>query len=231
MDGKLLLKKSVNFLTAIGGSVSAVSLYFAFQNWEHLAWILMGIGVVIDALDGSLVRILDLGGKAPRYDGARLDEYADLITFVIAPVGFVWATGMLPFTWLGVGTGMIVIAVSCLQFSREDNKTESAFWGWPSFWNVAYFYAWAAELDPAWVIGGSLALSIGVFVPVPFAYPSKLPRLRKTTMAFGALWGVLLFAYLIEPEIDKTWLAVSLIFPVYYLVLSGLMHEQLKREA
>ncbi|MFB6351200.1 MAG: phosphatidylcholine/phosphatidylserine synthase [Bradymonadaceae bacterium] len=228
MDGKLLLKKSVNFMTALGGSVSAVSLYFAFQNWEHLAWILMMSGVVVDALDGSLVRILGLKSQAPRYDGARLDEYADLITFVIAPVGFVWATGMLPFTWLGIGTGMIVIAVSCLQFSREDNKTESAFWGWPSFWNVAYFYAWAAELDPTWVIAGSLVLSAGVFVPVPFVYPSKLPKLRRTTMAFGGLWGVLLFAYLIDPDIDKTWLAVSLIFPVYYLVLSGLLHEQLK---
>ena len=230
MNGKLLAKKSVNFLTAIGGSVSAVSLYFAFEGWEHLAWILMGIGVVVDALDGSLVRILGLESEAPRYDGARLDEYADLITFVIGPVGFAWASGMLPFTWLGVGTGMIVIAVSCLQFSRVDNKTETAFWGWPSFWNIAYFYAWAAELSPTVVIAGSLALSVGVFVPVPFVYPSKLPKLRKTTTIFGIAWGVLLFAYLIEPDIDKTWLAISLVFPAYYLILSALMHDQLKQK-
>jgi phosphatidylcholine synthase len=228
MDGKILLKKSVNWLTALGGSISAVSLYFAFQGWEHLAWILMGIGVVIDALDGSVVRILGLETTAPRYDGDRLDEYADLITFVIAPVGFVWATGMLPFEWYGVATGMIVIAVSSLQFSREDNKTANAFWGWPSFWNIAYFYAWAANLEPIWVIVGSLVLSAAVFAPIPFAYPSKLPKLRKTTSGFGVAWGALLFAYLIWPEISKIWLAVSLIFPAYYLILSAVMHEELK---
>ncbi len=228
MNRKALLKKSVNWMTALGGSISAVSLYFAFQGWEHLAWVLMGVGVVIDAADGSVVRLLGLEAIAPRYDGARLDEYADLITYVIAPVGFVWASGMLPFDWLGVATGMVVIAVSCLQFSREDNKTDSAFWGWPSFWNIAYFYAWAADLEPTWVVAGSLALSVGVFLPIPFAYPSKLPKLRKTTMGLGVAWGVLLFVYLLWPEISDLWLAVSLLFPVYYLGLSAVMHDELK---
>ena len=228
MDGKTLLKRSVNAMTAFGGSISAVSLYFAFEGWEQVAWVLMGIGVVIDALDGTAVRLLDLGGALPRYDGARLDEFADLITYVVAPVGFVWATGMLPFNGLGIATGIIVITVSTLQFSRTDNKTENAFWGWPSYWNIAYFYAWAADLSAVWVIAGSLILSVGVFLPIPFLYPSKMPKLRKTTFAFGILWGGVIFAYLLYPKMSDFWLAASLVFPAYYLALSAAMYDTLK---
>ena len=228
MDGKTLLKHFVNFITTLGGAVSAVSLYFAFEGWEQMALILMGVGLLVDSLDGTIVRSFALGEALPRYDGDRLDEYADLITYVIAPVGFAWATELLPFDWLGVSAGMLVVAVSCLQFSRVDNKTDYAFWGWPSYWNIAYFYAWAAEVDPIWVVAGSLLLSIGVFVPVPFAYPSKLPKLRKTTMGLGILWGAFLFIYLILGTLGKVWLAASLAFPVYYFSLSVYLYEDLK---
>jgi phosphatidylcholine synthase len=228
MDRDILYKRGVNAVTAVGGAISAASLYFAFEGRAQFAWALMGLGIVIDAVDGTLVRLLDLSKTLPRYDGERLDEYADLITFVIAPVGFAWAQELLPFSWLGIGTGMVVIAVSTLQFSRQDNKTENAFWGWPSFWNIAYFYAWAAEISSPWVIGLSLVLSVGVFVPIPFAYPSRLPKLRKTTIALGVVWGVFLFAYLIAPDLDRFWLYVSLAYPVYYFGLSAVMHDDLK---
>lgn len=228
MEQKVLYKRGINAITAVGGATSASSLYFAFEGHAQIAWILMGLGIVIDALDGTLVRVFDLGETLPRYDGDRLDEYADLITFVIAPVGFAWADGMLPFDWMGIGTGMIVIAVSTLQFARQDNKTEHAFWGWPSFWNIAYLYAWGAEIASIWVIVLSLALSVAVFVPVPFAYPSRLPKLRKTTVALGVVWGAVLFAYVIAPELDVTWLYLSLAYPVYYFGLSAVMHEELK---
>lgn len=228
MDRENLYKRGVNAVTAVGGAISAASLYFAFEGQPRLAWVLMGLGIVIDALDGTLVRLLDLSETLPRYDGERLDEYADLITFVIAPVGFAWAEGLLPFSWLGIGTGMVVIAVSTLQFSRQDNKTENAFWGWPSFWNIAYFYAWAAEIGSMWVVGLSLVLSVAVFVPVPFAYPSRLPKLRKTTIALGVVWGGFLFAYIIAPDLDDVWLYVSLAYPVYYFGLSAVLHEDLK---
>lgn len=228
MNKKLIMKKAVNALTAFGGSVSAVSLYFAFQGWEHLAWILMGIGVVVDAADGSIVRLLGLADSVPRYDGARLDEYADLITYVIAPVGFAWASEMLPFDWLGVATGMTVIAVSCLQFSRVDNKTDYAFWGWPSYWNISFFYAWAVELPSIWVIVGHLILSVGVFVPIPFAYPSKLPKFRRITTVLGVVWGIVLLVYVVYPWANDLWLYLSLLYPAYYLLLSAVMYEDLQ---
>jgi len=228
MDRKILYKRGVNAVTATGGAISASSIYFAFEGHAQAAWVLMGLGIVIDALDGTLVRLLDLGETLPRYDGDRLDEYADLITFVLAPVGFAWAEGLLPFDWTGIGTGMVVVAVSTLQFAREDNKTEHAFWGWPSFWNIAYLYAWGADIPPVWVIALSLVLSAGVFVPVPFAYPSRLPKLRKTTTALGVLWGGVLFAYVVAPELDETLLYLSLAYPLYYFSLSAILYEDLK---
>lgn len=241
MQRKALIKRGINTLTAIGAGLATVAILFAFQGWDRGAWLLLGAGLIIDSIDGSLVRHFDLGETLPRYDGARLDEYADLIIYVVGPVGFAWSSGLLlstepPLTtplawldWLGVATGVCVCAVSCLQFSRTDNKTDDAFWGFPSFWNVLYFYSWALDAHPLSVIVSSLVLSVGVFAPIPFVYPSKLSKLKGVTWALAIAWLGLLTVYLVEPGLlSTTWLYVSMLFPAYYLVLSFLLYEELQ---
>ena len=231
MRRKALLKLGINGLTAAGGGLSVLAIALAFYEQPRAALVLMGVATVIDAIDGSLVRILGLEETAVRYDGERLDEYADLMTFVIAPVTFAWATDVLPFDPWGIGAGMVVIGVSFLQFSRTDNKTENAFWGWPSYWNILYFYGWGAELTAPWMIGISLALSAAVFAPVPFIYPSKLDTLKRLTLTGGFLWLGLLIAWLLIPSMGDHWLWISLVYPAYYLGLSFALYPRLKKEA
>lgn len=231
MARNALLKFGINGLTAAGGGVSVLSIALAFHGRPRIALVLMGVATVVDAIDGSLVRMLDLQETATRYDGERLDEYADLMTFVIAPVTFAWATDVLPFDVWGVLAGLVVVAVSFLQFSRSDNKTENAFWGWPSYWNILYFYGWGAELSSPWMIGITLALSAAVFAPIPFIYPSKLDTLKWLTWIGGFLWLGLLIAWLLVPSMSDQWLWISLVYPAYYLGLSFALYPRLKQEA
>ena len=222
-----LLKRLVNVFTVSGAAVSTAAVLFTFKGYHQVAWLLLGAGLIIDALDGSVVRLFGLDNTLPRYDGEKLDEFADLFTFVVGPLCVAWATGMLPFDWVGISTGMIVCAASVLQFSRTNNKTDNAFWGFPSFWNIVYFYAWALNLSSGVIVGLSLMLSVLVFAPIPFAYPSRLPALKRTTWVLGGVWLLVLSLYLIEPEMGHYWLWGSLLFPVYYLGLSIWMYDRL----
>ncbi|MFB6262872.1 MAG: CDP-alcohol phosphatidyltransferase family protein, partial [Bradymonadaceae bacterium] len=127
MDRKNTFKRAVNLVTVLGGGMSAGALFFVFAGEAYLrtAWLCLGIGLLIDSIDGTVVRVLGLDQSLPRYDGERLDEYADLVTYVVAPVGFAWGADLLPADWFGFVTGVVLCAASMLQFSRTDNKTEN----------------------------------------------------------------------------------------------------------
>jgi phosphatidylcholine synthase len=225
------LKRAVNVGTAFGGALSLLAVLYAFRGYPRVAWMLMGAGLIIDSLDGLVVRSFDLTEAVDRYDGARLDEYADLITYVVAPVSFAWAVEMLPFNVWGLGTGAVVCAVSCLQFSRVDNKTDRAFWGFPSFWNVIYFYGWALHASPPVMIAVSLVLSAAVFAPIPFIYPSRFDRAFLVgTVILMHLWLGVLLATLVWPDLAQAWIWGSMAFPALYVIVSALKHGDIKQK-
>lgn len=225
-----LARFGVNMLTGSGGALAAVSIIFSFQNMPVYALGLLILAVLIDAIDGTVIRMFALEDILPEFDGERLDEYADLITFVIAPISFAWGIGVLPFTIGGLLTGMIVCTVSIVQFSHQAAKTGAAFWGFPSYWNIVFFYGWALSIPDDWMIFICLVLCLSVFVPIPFIYPSKFPKFRGVTITLGAVWWFMLFGYLIWPDPPSYFIHASFFYPVYYLILSVFYYPELSRE-
>jgi hypothetical protein len=61
-----------------------------------------------------------------------------------------------------------------------------------------------------------------VFVPLKYAYPSKLKTLRTPTAVLGTLWCLALSLWVVAPERFSSFplLELSLAFPIYYFVLS-----------
>jgi len=60
-----------------------------------------------------------------------------------------------------------------------------------------------------------------IFVPIKYVYPSRNQRLRKLTLAFTYLWGVLgIWGLLQYPDVPKWVVWISLLYVVYYTVLS-----------
>ena len=88
---------------------------------------------------------------------------------------------------------------------------------------VFYLYA----LDTPLAFNGLLiaALSVLVFVPIGYVYPSRTPFLRPLTLALGTLWGgalVVALRQLPHPSPALVW--SSLAFPAYYFALSLHIH-------
>jgi phosphatidylcholine synthase len=184
----------------------------------------LAAATVIDATDGVLARVLRVKERLPWFDGAKLDDIIDYLTYVFVPVFLMVRAELVP-TALSLWMGGAVLIASGYGFSRNDAKvatTDYFFTGFPSYWNIAalYLYVWRfAPLTNAAILA---LLVLLVFVPVRYVYPSRTSTWRVATNVLGAIWGVCLLILIWRlPALDGPWLPLSLVFPVYYLALSG----------
>ena len=221
MSRSLILAWLVHLYTALGAIVGFFSILAIEQGSFREAFFLMALTVVIDATDGTLARAARVKEVIPWFDGNLLDEIVDYLNFVIAPCFFLVHARLLPpqdSLWLAA----LPLVASAYGFCRTDAKTaDNFFLGFPSYWNVVVFYLYVLQA-PLWVNAFLIiALSILVFVPIKFIYPSRSPRFRASINILGAVWGVaVLYMIYRLPHGDRTLAFASLFFPAYYTMLS-----------
>ncbi len=177
--------------------------------------------IAVDAVDGLLARRVGVGTRIPWFDGAKLDDIIDYVSYVFVPALFVWRALIVPDAWsLPVAAAMLVS--SAYGFSRTDAKTADHFFtGFPSYWNVAAFYLFVVEWPPAVNAAILLTLAVLVFVPVRYVYPSRTPVLQTLTTVLGIGWAALMLLMLWQyPDIPRIVLVASAVYPVYYAGLS-----------
>jgi phosphatidylcholine synthase len=212
---------AVHAYTATGAVAAfAATIDIVHGNYRS-AFLLMVAATIIDATDGLLARLARVKEATPTFDGARLDDIVDYLTFVFVPILLLYHAGDLPLSW-DLGVAAVVLLSSGYGFASTDAKTEDYFFtGFPSYWNIVALYLHAGGL-PADVNGVILlALSALVFVRIGYVYPTRTPVLRGLTNALCAVWGVMIVAIIWKlPEVPGLLLIASLFFPVYYTVLS-----------
>lgn len=221
MTGKLALAWLVHLYTALGAVVAFLAIVFIEQLRFQEAFWLMSLAVLIDATDGTLARAARVKEIIPWFDGDRLEDIVDYANYVVVPSWFFVQADLLPAKdalWIA----SLPLLASAFGFCRKEAKTSDNFFlGFPSYWNIMAFYFYVFR-SPPWINAFAiLLLSVLVFVPIKYIYPSRSPHFRSLTNSLGALWGVAVLAtiYLL-PEPPRNLLFVSLIFPVYYTALS-----------
>lgn len=212
-------------LYTASGAVTALAAAMAVQAGDYrTAFFWLATATVIDATDGVLARVLRVKERLPWFDGAKLDDIIDYLTYVFVPVFLMVRAELVP-PALSLWIGGAVLIASGYGFSRDDAKvatTDYFFTGFPSYWNIAalYLYVWHfAPLTNAAILA---LLVVLVFVPTRYVYPSRTSTWRVATNVLGATWGVCLFMMIWRlPAVDGPWMRLSLVFPIYYLVLSA----------
>jgi phosphatidylcholine synthase len=213
---------AVHLYTA-SGAVLALLIVVAAINGDVVRALWLGLAaLIIDSTDGLLARRFKVSEFLPKFDGARLDDIVDYMTYVLAPVLLLWSSGYLPEGSTGVMIAALPLLASSYQFCQVDAKTEDHFFrGFPSYWNIVAFYAIVFSLSPEAVGTILVVCSLLVFVPIRYVYPSRTVAFRKLTMTLTALWLVCYSAILFQmPEPDPGFLLFSLLYLVYYLSLS-----------
>ncbi len=225
-----VLAWAVHFYTALGLACAAgIAVLILHWHERSIQWsfLLMVLATLIDATDGTLARAVRVKEVLPNFDGRRLDDLVDFLTYVFLPLLLLYRADLLP-----EGTEAVLLAplfAAGYGFSQVEAKTaDGYFLGFPSYWNLVAFYLLALRL-PSWC---NLAILVGLalltFVPLRYLYPSMKGRLNWWTNFLAVPWTVLLLASLLLLDDNRRsdygftawsyWLAVgSLFFPLWYL--------------
>jgi phosphatidylcholine synthase len=217
----LIVAWLVHIYTALGAVLGLYTILAVEEANFRLAFLLMACTVIIDATDGALARAARVKEIIPWFDGTLLDNLVDYLNYVIVPSLLMLRAHLLP-EQDGLWLAAMPVLSSAYGFCRSDAKTADHFFlGFPSYWNIVFFYLYALQTAlwiNAFVI---IALSIMVLVPVRFIYPSRSPRFRYQLNAVGAIWGVAILYLIFKLPNPPRWLLLaSLMFPAYYTALS-----------
>lgn len=219
---------AVHVLTASTAIVALMTLYAIHKHqFVHALW-LMGIAILIDAIDGTLARYFHVKLVAPKIDGALLDNIVDFLNYVITPCFFLLIEpNMLntQYEWLVLSC---VALASTYQFTQNDAKTADHFFkGFPCYWNIVIFYLFIFNTSSLFNAIVLLALSVLVFVPIKYVYPSRMDYLTterwlKLTMIMASiLYGITCFILIwTYPLKSIVLLTYSAIYIIFYLSLS-----------
>jgi phosphatidylcholine synthase len=195
---------------------------------------LMLIATLVDATDGTMARRIGVKKVLPQFDGRKLDDLTDFLTYTFLPLMLIWRAEVLPpgaEPWL-----LLPLLASAYGFCQTGAKTDDGYFlGFPSLWNVVAFYLVVLRLPGLASLGVVIVLSVLTFVPSRYLYPSQPGRLNVVSNVLGAVWACLLIAVLaVWPGAPLTswWIAlVSVFYPAFYLAASWAITLKLWRRA
>lgn len=218
----------IHLLTASGAVFGLAALYAIMMQHFKLAFGLMAVTIVIDAIDGFLARLVHVKDIVPNVDGTLLDNIVDYFNYALVPAFFLLsAPWILSGPWDVLCPGMIVLAAA-YQFVQLDAKTKDHYFKrFPSYWNIVVFYLFFCELSPAVNAAIIVFLSILSFVPIKFIYPSRVTHishsaLLRTLMVLATLvWGFATVGLLwVYPNTNYFLLSLSMGYIVLYCAIS-----------
>jgi phosphatidylcholine synthase len=233
--GRKLLAWGVHFYTALGLVVAAgIGVLLAADHPDteafRYAFLLMALAILIDATDGTLARWVGVKEVVPGFDGRRLDDLTDFLTYTCLPLLLIWRAGLLP---PGQGWWLLIpLLASAYGFCQSSVKTaDGYFLGFPSYWNVIAFYLWVLRL-PAWLcIVLIVFFSVMTFVPSRYLYPTQRGLLNRVTLWLGSAWALIPLWILLDNQLTspstRLLALVSLAFPTYYLICSWVVSVRL----
>lgn len=211
----------VHWFTACGVVCCLLALEATFDgNWRTaLLWLVAA--VAIDAVDGTLARLVNVRQVVPQFDGALLDNIIDYLSYAFIPALIIHHAGLLP-EHVSFVVACAICLASAYQFCQDDAKTpDHYFKGFPSYWNIAALYLLALQLSPVVNLVVLLTLIVLVFVPVKYIYVTRTQSLKQLTWPLTILWSMTVCVILWQlPDPAPVLVWSSLIYVVYYTTAS-----------
>src|SRR5262245_23527637 len=120
----------VHAYTALGAAAAFAGTIAVFERRYRAAFLIMVAATIIDATDGVLARLARVTLVTPAFDGARLDDIVDYLTFVFLPALAGYVAGD-----LHGSAALAMLFSSAYGFASTDAKTSDHFFtGFPSYW-------------------------------------------------------------------------------------------------
>src|SRR6185437_3505296 len=228
----------VHFYTALGLVAAATITVLLVQNGADAyrqTFLLMVLAVLIDATDGTFARRVRIKEVVPNFDGRRLDDLVDFLTYTCLPLLLIWRARLLPESC--EACLLFPLMASAYGFCQVSAKTDDGYFlGFPSYWNLVAFYLYALQPLPGWFsLGVIVVLALLTFVPSRYLYPTQRGRLNQVTFLLGLAWTILLVwifrnmpAQPFSPaspddNLTRRLTLLSLFFPAWYMGASWII--------
>lgn len=216
---------AVHLYTSLGLITAFMAMRAIILNDARAVFIWLGIALIIDATDGTLARRWQVTVWAPQFDGRKLDDIVDYITYAFIPILFAYQFKLVP---QGLAVQVILGAVlicASYGFCQKVAKTNDGYFtGFPNFWNLVVFYMFVLHSAPVFNLVALIILAALVFVPLRYlSYSTK--AWRAVTAGMSLLYGInlaLIIVTLNRLDLRLVWL--SMIFPAYYVAASIYQH-------
>jgi phosphatidylcholine synthase len=180
---------AVHLFTALGVVCALMATLATLEGFYARAFAWLGLAFLIDGIDGTFARMVNVSMRLPRFSVDKLDLVVDYVTYVFVPVLMLLQAGKLtgPF---GLAVACFVLLSSLFHFCDTESKTEdNHFVGFPAIWNLVAFYIFAFAV-PEWLaIAVILICGLLTFVPMLWLHPLRVRWLLPLNIAATVLWS------------------------------------------
>jgi phosphatidylcholine synthase len=213
---------SIHLFTAMGAACAMLALFAATRSdWTGMfAW--LGLALLIDGIDGTFARRLNVAKVLPRWSGDTLDLIVDFTTYVFVPAYALAASGMLPHPVAIPLSIAIVVSAAIYCADRKMKLPDNSFRGFPVLWNALAFHLFVLKFSP-WVTAAIVTVFVILtFAPYRTIHPLRVPQMLTTNIAALVLWSALAFYALLRGLDPGIWAAAALTIAGVYILSTGL---------
>jgi phosphatidylcholine synthase len=229
--GRLIGARLTHTYTALGAVLGLMAMVAAAEHRVFDMFLLLTIACFIDATDGALARGFDVQRTTPRFDGRKLDDIVDYLTYVVVPMFFACQEGIVARRSVWV-CGAVLLASAYAFCRRDEPGAKASFTGFPSYWNIVVLYLYVLRVPPEAAALILLLFAALVFTPVVYVSPFLPPILRPVNIVLVVMWLIcigLMFWNFADP--DPRVVYVSLVYPFFHGWLSHYAHFRARRSA
>jgi len=219
----------VHLVTCTGLIAGFLSLTYIFKNDQKLAFMCLGVALIIDAIDGTLARKFNVSRYVKNIDGKMLDSVIDFFNYIIIPSIMIFWFNIVPVSFT-ILIPLIILIISAISYSNMNLMTSDNFYkGFPCIWNILLLYLYFFDFNQ---IPNLILISLCIilkFIPIKYLHPLRVKKLKIYSIIFLILWFVSTFKilttsfYIIENNYDLLFLLIWVISNIYFISLT--FHE------
>ena len=219
INRKKIAAWAVHGFTGSGAVLGLLAIISILNNDAVGAFLWLGLALLIDGIDGTLARKVDVNKQTPNIDGTILDSIVDYLNYVIIPSLMIYWFQMVPI-WFELIAPSAIILCSLYTFANLKMKTEDYYFrGFPAVWNIAVLYFFILGTHEYINIIVIVVCIILTFTPVKFVHPLRVEDLRNLTIFFTIVWSATTLKLVITPT-SKIFMIDSAIIFILWIITS-----------
>ena len=219
INRKKIAAWAVHGFTGSGAVLGLLAIISILNDDVVGAFLWLGLALLIDGIDGTLARKVDVSKQTPNIDGTILDSVVDYLNYVIIPSLMIYWFQMVPL-WFELITPSAIILASLYTFSNLKMKTEDFYFrGFPAVWNIVVLYFFILGTNGYVNISVIVVCIILTFIPVKFIHPLRVRELRNLTIFFTIIWSATTLKLVTTPT-SKLFMIDSAIIFILWIITS-----------